>query len=53
MFTKNINLKSFRLKRNSKKIRVDLKLFLKENNTVLKSLGLNYKNKYSMKIILN
>ena len=51
MFTKNINLKSFRLKRNSKKIRVDLKLFLKENNTVLKSLGLNYKNKYNKKLI--
>ena len=51
MFTKNINLKSFRLKRNSKKIRVDLKLFLKENNTVLKSLGLNYINKYNKKLI--
>ena len=43
MLTKNINFKNFQLKKNNKKIRNDLKLFLKENNTVLKSLGLNYK----------
>ncbi len=51
MLTKNINFKNFQLKKNNKKIKNDLKLFLKENNTVLKSLGLNYKNSYSKKII--
>ena len=51
MLTKNINFKNFQLKKNNQKIKNDLKLLLKENNIVLKSLGLNYKNNYNKKII--
>ena len=51
MLTKNINFKSFKLKKNNKKIKIDLKLFLKENNMILKSLGSGYRNNYSKKIL--
>jgi len=52
MLTKNINFKNFRLKKNSKKIEQDLKLLLNEENEILKSLSLNYKNSYTKKNIL-
>ena len=51
MLTKNINFKSFKLKKNNKKIKTDLKLFLKENNMILKSLGSGYRNNYNKKIL--
>ena len=51
MLTKNINFKSFKLKKNNKKIKIDLKLFLKENNMILKSLGSGYRNNYNKKIL--
>ena len=51
MLTKNINFKNYKLKKDDKKIKSDLKLFLIENNEILKSLKLNYKNNYTNKII--
>ena len=51
MLTKNINFKNFRLKINKNKIISDFKLLLKENNSVLKSLNINYKNSYNKKTI--
>ena len=51
MLTKNINFKNYKLKKDNKKIKSDLKLFLIENNEILKSLKLNYKNNYTNKII--
>ena len=51
MLTKNINFKSFKLKKNNKKIKRDLNLLLLENNEILKSLAPNYKNSYKKKII--
>ena len=52
MLTKNINFKSFKLKKNNKKIKRDLNLLLLENNEILKSLAPNYKNSYKKKIII-
>ena len=40
MITKNINFKNFQIKKNFLKVKKDLKLLLKENNTVLKYLVL-------------
>ena len=51
MLTKNINFKNFRLKINKNKIISDFKLLLEENNSVLKSLNINYKNSYNKKTI--
>ena len=51
MITKNINFKNFQIKRNFLKVKKDLKLLLKENNTVLKSLKTSYKNTYKVKTI--
>jgi glucose-6-phosphate isomerase len=51
MLTKNINFKDFKYKKNSKKIKNDLKVFLKENNDIQQSLSINYKNSYNKKII--
>ena len=51
MLTKNINFKNFRLRINKNKIISDFKLLLKENNPVLKSLNINYKNSYNKKTI--
>jgi glucose-6-phosphate isomerase len=51
MLTKNIIFKNFNLKKNNTKIKKDLKLVLKENNIILKSLGTGYKNNYSKKTI--
>ena len=51
MLTKNISFKNFKLKKNKKKIKNDLKLFLEEDHEVIKSLNLNYKYSYDKKII--
>ena len=51
MLTKNINFKNFRLKKNNNTIISDFKLLLKENNSAVKSLNINYKNSYKKKII--
>ena len=51
MITKNIIFKNFNLKLNNNKIKKDLKLLLKEKNTIIKSLSPIYKNSYSNKII--
>ena len=51
MLTKNINFKNFLNKKNSKKIKNDLNVFLKENTEIYKSLSTNYRNNYSNKII--
>ena len=52
MLTKYIDFKNFILKKNNKKIKKDLDILLKENNTVLKSLSPNYKNTYSKATII-
>jgi len=51
VITKNINFKNFQIKKNLLKVKKDLKLLLKENNTVLKSLSTSYKNTYKVKMI--
>ena len=51
MITKNINFKNFQIKINLLKVKKDLKLLLKENNTVLKSLSTSYKNTYKVNTI--
>ena len=51
MLTKNIIFKNFKLKKNNRNIKKDLDIILKENNEILKSLGVNYKNSYNKKII--
>ena len=51
MLTKNINFKNFQYKKNTKKIRSDLKVFLKENTETYKSLSSSYKNYYDKKVI--
>ena len=52
MLTKNINFNNYKLKKNNNKIKKDLKILLKENNAVLQSLGIGYKNSYKRKTIL-
>ena len=51
MLTKNDNFKNFKVKKFSNKIQKDFKILLNENNEILKSLRLNYKNSYSKKTI--
>tara|TARA_B100000767_G_scaffold270964_1_gene295662 strand:+ start:860 stop:2017 length:1158 start_codon:yes stop_codon:yes gene_type:complete len=51
MLTKNIIFKNFKLKKNYKKIKSDLKLLLNEENTIIKSLSPKYKYNYNKKII--
>ena len=51
MLTKNISFKNFKVKKNTKKIKNDLKLLIKENNSIIKSLSPYYKNNYSKKLI--
>jgi len=52
MLTKNINFENFRLKKNNKVIKKDLKLLLKEDNKIIESLGKFYKNSYQKRIFL-
>ena len=51
MLTKNINFRDFQYKKPNKKIKNDLKIFLKENNEICKSLSPNYNNSYLKKLI--
>ena len=51
MITKNIEFKNFKKKTSTKKILIDLKKLLKENNEIIKSLGPKYKNSYNKKTI--
>jgi len=52
MLTKNIKYKNFKLKKDNKKIKKDLNIFLDENNEILKSLSPGYKNSYNKKNLL-
>lgn len=52
MLTKNIKFKNFKIKKNSKKIKKDLKNILLNRNAVLDSLSTNYKYSYNKKTIL-
>ena len=47
MFTKHINFKNYKLKKSNDKIKKDLQIILKENNTIIQSLGSSYKNSYN------
>ena len=51
MLTKDISFKNFKVRKNTKKIKNDLKLLIKENNSIIKSLSPYYKNNYSKKLI--
>ncbi len=51
MLTENIDFKNFKLKKNNSKIKKDLEIILRENNEILKSLSVNYKNNYNKKTI--
>ena len=53
MLTKNINFKNFRFKYSNKKILVNLKNLLNEENEIIKSLKKNYKDSYSKKLLNN
>ena len=52
MLTKNIKFKNFKIKKNSKQIKKDLKNILLNRNAVLNSLSTNYKSSYNKKTIL-
>ena len=52
MLTKNINFKNFHVKKINTKIKEDLTKLLKEDNKVLQSLKLDYKNSYTKKNII-
>ena len=51
MFTKNINLKNFKIKKNNNNTQKDLRLLLQEKNDVINSLSLKYKYNYSKKFV--
>ena len=51
MFSKSINLKSFKINKNKKKIQNKLKILLSEKNQLIKSLSKNYKDNYDFKKI--
>ena len=51
MLTKNINCLNFQYKKNNKKIKKELKIFIKENTEIYKSLSEDYKNNYNKRII--
>jgi len=52
MLTKNINFKNFKFKSKNKSLLKNLKILLKENNQIIKSLSPFYKNNYNKKTIL-
>ena len=52
MLTKNIKFKNFKIKKNSKQIKKDLKNILLNRNAVLDSLSTNYKSSYNKETIL-
>jgi glucose-6-phosphate isomerase len=51
MLTRNIDFKNFKIKKNSQKVKRELKKLLKENNEVIKSLRKTYKNSYNRKLV--
>ena len=51
MLSKHIKFKNFQLKNNKNKIKIYLKKLLKEDNEILLSLGQNYQNSFSKKLI--
>ena len=51
MLTKNIDFKNFKIKKNTQKVKKELKKLLQENNEVIKSLRKTYKNSYNRKLI--
>jgi len=51
MLSKNINFKNFLLKKNTKKIRNNLTLLLREKNEILRSLTPGYDNSYKKIIV--
>ena len=53
MISKNISFKNFRFKTNNRKIEKELKLLIKNNDSIIQSLGPNYENVNYKKIILN
>ena len=52
MLTKNIKFENFKIKKNSKQIKKDLKNILLNRNAVLDSLSTNYKSSYNKETIL-
>ena len=53
MFTSKINFINFKKKIQSKNIQQNLKLIIKENNHIIRSLSKHYKYKFSKKFIDN
>ena len=51
MLSTSINLKSFKINKNKKKIKSKLKIFLNEKNQLIKSLSRKYKDNYDLKKI--
>ena len=51
MFTSHINFKNFDLKKNTKKLKKDLKFLLNQENEVIKSLGKKYEYTFNTKIL--
>ena len=51
MLTKNISFKNFQIKKKNKLIKNKLKLILNENNQIIQSLKVTYKNSYNKKIL--
>jgi glucose-6-phosphate isomerase len=51
MFTKNISLKNFKVKKNNSKIKRIFSSLIKEKNEVLLSMSKNYKNSFNNKIL--
>ena len=51
MLTKNIDFKNFKIKKNTQKVKKELKKLLQENNEVIKSLRKTYKNSYNRKLV--
>ena len=49
MLTKKIFFKNFKLKKKNSKILKNLSSLLKENNQIINSLSLNYKDSYKKK----
>ena len=51
MITKNIKFKNFLIKKNFLNVSNKLKLLLKEDNKILRTLGANYRYSYTKKVI--
>ena len=49
MLTPNIKFREFKIKKNSLKIKKELKKLLRDNNSVIKSLTKNYVNNFKLK----